>query len=152
MQLPVDEVIVPLALCNNTNDIVWALEKIFVQHSERFQRAHYCINIKVFHLPLTRQQEMKALARLENIWDEIINPWIADFKVETGHQIYTEGRSGGYMFVDQVGEVLDGDEDPEDLRGRLEILLKFHQEWQALLKDIKAYLNQMRMPKDDDSY
>jgi len=151
MQLPLDETIVPLILCNNIDDITWALGKMFVQHSDRFRPPHYCICIKVFHLSLTYHQEMKALARLESIWDEFINPWIADFKAETSYQIYTEGRSGGYMYVDKAGETLEGDEDPEDLRDRLEILVKFHKDWQALLGDIKAYLNRTRLRKDDNS-
>jgi len=151
MQLPLDETIVPLILCNNIDDITWALEKMFVHHSERYNPIHYCICIKVYHLPLTHQQETKALARLEYIWEDFIRPWVEDFKIETGHQIYSEGRCGGYLYVDQVGEILEGDEDPEDLRDRLEILVKFHKDWQALLGDIKAYLNRTRLRKDDNS-
>jgi len=149
MRLAVDEVLLPLAVCKNIDDIMWALEKLFILHRERFDPTHYCINVKVHHLPLTRNQEIKALARLETIWDEFINPWIANFKAETGHQIYTEGRSGGYMYVDQVGEILDSDENPEDLRDRLETLPKFYREWQAVLKDAKSYLNRTRMPRED---
>jgi hypothetical protein len=151
MRLAVDEVLLPLALCNNIDDIMWTLDKLFVQHSERYQPKQYCINIKVYSLALTRNQEMKALAKLEQIWDEFINPWIADFRADTGYQIYSQGRSGGYLYVDQVSQVLDGDEELADLQGKIENLLKFHTDWQTLLKDIKAALNRMRMPKEGAS-
>jgi len=149
MRLAVDETLLPLALCNNIEDITWALEKLFIPHRERFGPTHYCINIKVYNLPLTRNQEIKALTNLERIWDEFINPWIADFKAETGHQIYTEGRCGGYMYVDGVGEVLEGTEDPADLQDRLDVLVEFRSEWQTLLKDMKSHLNRTRMPRTD---
>lgn len=149
MQLRVDETLLPLLLCNNIDDITRALEKLFVLHSERFGQTHYCLNIKVRNLPLTYNQEIKALTNLERIWDQFINPWIVEFTAETGHQIYTEGRCGGYLYVDEAGEVLEGTEDPTDLKDRLYVLMKFRSQWQTLLKDVQSHLNGMRLPRED---
>jgi hypothetical protein len=92
-----------------------------------------------------------------------IFPWIHDFKIKTGHEIFSEGRSGGFLYVDGTSEVLepyeiieaedDEDEEPPRIeawaRERFEILVKFRKEWNMLLREIKAWLNTRPLPKDE---
>ena len=163
-RIPLDEGALILLTSNDADQIVAVLEDLFHVHSERYEPRKYCVNIKVHALPLTWRQEQKALGNLEDIWDLFIHPWINHFKAETGHQIYSEGRSGGYLYVDGVSEVQEPDEmveveeddDGTELsqitgwtRERLETLLKFRNEWDTVLKDIKAWLNIQPLPKDE---
>jgi len=162
--LSINEDELTLLISNDPSRITAALGDMFHVHSERYEPRKYCINIKVHCLPLTWRQEQKALGNLEDIWDILIRPWISDFKVQTGYQIYSEGRSGGYLYVDGVSEVqeldemveVEEDDDGTELpqitswtRERLETLLKFKNEWGTLLKDIKAWLNTQPLPKDE---
>jgi len=153
--IPFSEDDLILLISNDPNRIAATLEDMFHVHSERYGQSRYCINIKVHSLPLAYNQEAKALANLNDVWELFILPWISDFRRATGYGIYTEGRSGGYMFVDQISEAMEPSdllEEPEDdqdaapkvsdwARERLQILLGFKQEWERLLKDIKAWLN-----------
>lgn len=150
-----------LLTSNDPERIVAALENMFHVHSEAYGKRRYCINIKVHCLRLTWNQEAKALSCLEDIWELFIHPWIHDFERATGHRIYTEGRCGGYMFVEGVSDVMD----PEDMleegesdcdvpreitdwtREKLQVMLGFKHEWEALLKDIKNWLNTRALPK-----
>ena len=97
-------------------------------------------------------------------YDADSKEWIeVDFltEAETGHHIYSEGRCGGYLYVEEISDVLDPDEmletqdDEEEppqvsewARETLKILLKFKNEWERLLKDIKAWLNSRPLPQD----
>ena len=159
--MTVNEDEVTLLASDYPERIIAALENLFQVHWETYGKHHYCINIKVHSLPLTWQQEQKALANLEIIWDIFIRPWIAAFEAETGHHIYSEGRCGGYLYVEEISDVLDPDEmletqdDEEEppqvsewARETLKILLKFKNEWERLLKDIKAWLNSRPLPQD----
>jgi hypothetical protein len=160
--MSVNENELTLLASQDPDRIVAALEDLFRVHWETYGKHHYCINIKIHCLPLTWQQEQKAFANLEAIWDIFIRPWIADFETETDHRIYSEGRSGGYLYVEGISEVLepdemleaqDDDEEPSQIsewtREKLETLLKFKNEWERLLKDIKAWLNERPAPRDE---
>ncbi len=160
-RIPFDEDALVLLTSNDPDQIVAVLEDMFHVHSERYEPKKYCMNIKVHCLPLTLRQEQKALANLEDIWDLFISPWISGFKTATGHQIFSEGRSGGYLYVDGVSEVQEPDEmvetqDEEEppqinewTREKLRTLLKFRNEWRTLLKDIEAWLNIRPLPKHE---
>jgi hypothetical protein len=163
-ELSINDDELTLLISNDPNRIIASLEDMFHVHSERYEPRKYCINIKVHCLPLTWRQEQKALGNLEEIWDIFMRPWISDFKAQTGHQIFSEGRCGGYLYVDGVSEVEEPDdmvevEEDDDggelpqitgrMRERLMILLKFKNEWGTLLKDIKGWLNTRPMPKDE---
>lgn len=163
LTLCVDEL--TLLTSNDPEQIVAALENLFHPHSETYGTRRYCINVKVHSLPLTWNQQVKALHYLEDVWDLFIRPWIHNFQRDTGQRIYTEGRCGGYMYIEEVCDVMEPEEmldEPEDddsntareindhTRERLRLMLRFKHEWETLLKDIKNWLNTRPLPSEEE--
>jgi hypothetical protein len=139
-----------LMFSNDIQTIDGTLKKMFHLHADYYEPTHYTINIKIQNLPLTRSQERKAFRLVEEIWNMHINPWIHEFHIETGHEIWSEGRSSGYLLVDGASEILNGDEDPDEIRPQLMLLLKFKSQWDQLFKEIARWLDTMPEPLDEE--
>jgi len=135
-----------LALINDPHDcdaeeIGRVMERVFTVHAEYASPLHYCINIKVTHLPLTEKQEQTALTRLDDVWNMFLRPWIHDFFQRTKCRIICEGRSGGYLTIDGLGEILEGNEPDCDIEDKVKALIKLKREWEQYLCEIKRWLN-----------
>ena len=141
------------------------IEENFKSHTERYE-SHYCKNIKVHSLQGFTEDEENMLydmKLLNNIWETVIMPEINRFKKEYNLDIYTKGRSGGWLYVDKC-TTLDfedyqerqEDEDEDEykdritpLRSRFEDLWKFHK-WYKNVEDlVKEELKYFKEHKDE---
>ena len=136
--------------------MIWINEH-FEEHGYHNEGNHYCKNIKIHTINGFTEKEKDKLYNF-NIcnatWDDVILPEINNFTENKGVDIYTKGRSGGWLYVDEAKEIdfshfEDQEEDESDdeyeermyeLRYLFRKLWEFEKWYQETLKEVKEYL------------
>ena len=139
-------------------EMIIFIEEHFKVHGHFNEGKHYCKNIKLHSVEGFTKEEIEAMYdnnKLTDIWDQLVLPSIEMFQRENKIHIYTKGRSGGWIYVDEASADLDfdhlivRDEDEtkseyEDrtytLRERFMMLWKFEKWYNGMQKEIKQYL------------
>jgi hypothetical protein len=135
------------------------IEEHFKIHTHYNEGKHYCKNIKLHSVDGFTSDELSKMydqKTLTDVWDLIILPAIHIFEREQKVHVYTKGRSGGWLYVDEARADMDLDhlliqmEDEtkseyEDrtytLRQRFFKLWAFEKWYNNLQKDVKEYLD-----------
>jgi hypothetical protein len=143
------------------------IEEHFKEHSDRNTR-RYCKNIKIYNLDIEEEIREKIWDDhvLSAVWNFIILPEIENWKQENKTDIYQMGRSGGWLYLDsaKVHEFSDyepfqqEDEDKDEyedrmypLRGLFEDLWNFEKWYQKVFEEVKEYLKEVEIEKEDDN-
>lgn len=130
----------------------------FKEHQVHYDGGHYCKNIKWHSIKNFTEKEKNILfdrETLEEVMDCIVIPAIKQFKEKTGHDIYTKGRMGGWIYCDAAKPEDDeffendqqDDEDDEDYDerrwqaiGLFEVLYDFQRWYDDVEQQVKEFL------------
>jgi len=131
----------------------------FKPHAVQYDGSHYCKNIKYHSIRDFTEKEKDVIfdeKQLNEIWDFIIIPAIESFKEETGYDIHTKGRMGGWIYCDEAKAEEDDifqekqeHEDDEDYEQRcsqvktlFRALYEFQQWYEQTVETIKEYIQE----------
>ena len=140
-------------------EMIIFIEEHFKEHGHFNEGKHYCKNIKLHSVEGFTTDEISKMYdqdTLTDIWELVILPDINAFEKQQQVHVYTKGRSGGWLYVDEAKADMDFDhliirmEDEtvseyEDrtytLRERFFKLWAFERWYHGLQKEVKEYLN-----------
>jgi hypothetical protein len=109
-------------------------------HVFRYSTKYAC-SIKLHSQSGITDKEWK-IATDENLsrelWDFYLSPMIEDFKANTGYEVYTGGRSGGWIYIDNI-EIVDESNTYQEVKDAYKALDKL----ETLKRDMFAELKSL---------
>lgn len=152
----------------SVDEMIIFIEEHYKEHSDRHE-SHYCKNIKIHTVEGFTSEEKNKLYDEHistAVWDLVIIPYIHEWERDKKYdgKIYTKGRSGGWLYNDKA-ETLDfddfndkrEDEDEDEYQDRLdplrrgfEILWMMQKWYEIVLREVKEFLADETIKKDDE--
>lgn len=81
----------------------------------------------------------------QELWDFYLSPMIEDFKNVTGYEVYTGGRSGGWLYLDNF-EIVDENNTYQEIKESYKALLKLETLKKDMFTELKA-LSEVKIVK-----